>query len=423
MICPTKHNIKEPVLICAVSCVLILLVALQLAWLNQSRNLLCEQFDQNVSQAIGNTLTSFNHKYDTDLELSEFTTCGPTENCKYIEIGQDRLNDGSVSYLGSQLSCSLSCYGMSDDYDLKLMDADSEPIVDLTLFNCSANNTLPKLEEEAYILGVSFTTRNEYIMRQMGWMIASMIAVFLLLAFVLFYILNSLIRQRRITENNIDFFNNTAHELKTPLTNISLALRLLRKKHMSLATNKYAQIINDENEKLASQIERVLYLSRMENGQYTLKKEPLVLQNLLQEVVGHLSLILEEKEGQIHLNLPETECTVEGDPFHLKNVFRNLIDNALKYNINKPFIHITLEEVEEGFRLIFEDNGIGINKQDQEHIFEKFQRVNTGDIREAKGFGIGLSYVKKVVEMHHGIIKVLSELNKGSQFEVFIPTK
>ncbi len=399
------------------------MVALQLAWLNQSRNLLCEQFDQNVAQAIGNTLTSFNNRYDTDLELSEFTTCGPTENCKYIEIGQERLNDGSVSYLGSQLSCSLSCYGMSDDYDLKLMDADSEPIIDLTFFNCSANNTLPKLDDEAYILGVSFTTRNEYIMRQMGWMIASMIAVFLLLACVLVYILNSLIRQRRITENNIDFFNNTAHELKTPLTNISLALKLLGKKHDFLQEEKYAQIISDENEKLASQIERVLYLSRMENGQYTLKKEPLVLQALLKDVLSHLTLIVEEKEGKITLDLPADDCVVQGDAFHLKNVFRNLIDNALKYNINKPSINITVKEVVEGFQLVFEDNGIGINKQDQEHIFEKFQRVNTGDIRAAKGFGIGLSYVKKVVEMHQGIIKVLSEINKGSQFEVFIPTK
>jgi len=231
-----------------------------------------------------------------------------------------------------------------------------------------------------------------------------------------------LVKQKRLTENNIDFFNNTAHEFKTPLTNISLALKLLGNKHEFIREEKYAQIIHAENTKLSSQIERVLYLSRMESNEYVLKKEPIDLKELITDVADNFQLMLEEKSGELFFELPAKEITISGDYYHLSNVVNNLIDNAIKYCDEKPHIILTLIEEKNLVKLNIKDNGIGISPQDQDHIFEKFQRVNTGNIRIAKGFGLGLAYVKKVIELHKGSINVQSDLNKGSNFQLLIPT-
>jgi len=273
----------------------------------------------------------------------------------------------------------------------------------------------------SYAIGVSFDSKDQYLYDKMKSMILSSILIFLLMSGISFFILWSLIKQKRITENNIDFFNNTAHELKTPLTNISLALNLLTRKHKEIKQDKYVTIIKKENAKLSEQIERVLFLSKMESGEYLLKKESINLKTIIQQVVNNMQMIVEENNGSIHFDFPEEDYIVMGDKYHLSNVFKNLIDNAIKYCDKNPKINISLVAEQNGIKVLFADNGIGISKVDQVHIFEKFQRVNTGDIQNAKGFGVGLSYVKMVVEMHKGVINVLSELNKGSQFEVYIP--
>ncbi len=160
----------------------------------------------------------------------------------------------------------------------------------------------------------------------------------------------------------------------------------------------------------------------MESGEHRLKKEVLHVNDVLSEVVDNMQMRVQERNGTIRLELPDHEIEVLADYYHLSNVFKNLIDNALKYCNEDPVITISVMDDKDHVKVLFRDNGIGISKIDQQHIFEKFQRVNTGNIHEAKGFGIGLSYVKKVIEMHKGLINVQSELNKGSQFELLIPT-
>ncbi len=210
--------------------------------------------------------------------------------------------------------------------------------------------------------------------------------------------------------------------MKTPLTNISLALKLLTKKHSAIEGDKYAEIIKAENSRLADQIERVLFLSKMENGEYQMEKETLDLKKLLTDVVEAMSLAVGERNGSIDLDLQGQDYQILGDSYHLSNVFRNLIDNALKYcDKEVPAIRISVSADNSHVKVIVADNGIGISAQDQCHIFEKFQRVNTGNVRQAKGFGIGLSYVKTVIELHKGLVQVKSELNKGSQFQLLIP--
>lgn len=380
-----------------------------------SQSLIEEQFDQNVNLAIGSALTDFNKKYDAELDIDEDQCMD--DNYKYISVDKVYMSDERKSELTESLAFYLSCYGIDDKYNVDIFKENCAPTNDAY---CCSISTKAHCKVD-YQLGVSFVSREDYLYDKMKFMILSSILIFILLSTVSFMILNALIQQKRITENNIDFFNNTAHELKTPLTNISLALNLLRKKYTQIDEDKYTQIIKSENSKLSHEIERVLFLSKMESGEYVIKKEPIHIQKVLHDVIENMSMIIDQKKGNIKLYMPDKAITVAGDYYHLSNVFRNLIDNALKYCDVDPKIDIVLVEADTQVTVHIEDNGIGISKHDQNHIFEKFQRVNTGDVRETKGFGIGLSYVKTVMEMHKGLINVYSELNKGSRFEVVIP--
>ena len=425
--CINNHVLKNwiklnqvPFLFCVVCLALVSLMAFQINWLSTSKKLIEEQFDQKVNMAIGSALTDFNMEHQTKLDIEDVEECVEEDDCRFIELGQKPISEASQNQLEAYLQSYMTCFGIDEKYSVDVFDSTcSVPAQSSNAFSCKVSSPISSKAE--FQLGISFQSRDEYLYDKMKFMILSSILIFLLLSTVSFIILRALVKQKRITENNIDFFNNTAHELKTPLTNISLAMTLLGKKHANVKDDRYAQIIRSENSKLSDQIERVLFLSRMENGEYELNIQSINLKELIQEVVDNMQLIAEQKNGLIQLQLPAQEYQVQGDYYHLSNVFKNLIDNALKYCEQDPVINITLTEEQNHVKVSFLDNGIGISKHDQNHIFEKFQRVNTGDVREAKGFGLGLSYVKTVIEMHKGLINVQSEINKGSQFELLIP--
>lgn len=418
-----KNLLKQhqvPLLFCFVCLGLLSLMAFQINWLSSSKNLIEEQFNQKVNLAIGSALSDFNMAHNTKLDLEELEECREDESCKYIELGKEPISPESQLELEAYLQSYMGCFGIDEKYSVGIFNTSCGPVEETgSSFCCTVNP--PNSANAEFKLGVSFQSRDKYLYDKMKFMIGSSILIFLLLSTVSFIILRALIKQKRITENNIDFFNNTAHELKTPLTNISLALTLLSKKYEELKDDRYAGIIRSENSKLADQIERVMFLSSMENGEYELNKQSVNLKDLVTEVVDNMQLIVEQNKASIYLDIPEEDFEVSGDYFHLSNVFKNLIDNALKYCEKNPVIHIKLLEEQNHIKVSISDNGIGISKHDQNHIFEKFQRVNTGDVRNTKGFGIGLSYVKTVIEMHKGLIQVQSELNKGSQFELLIP--
>ena len=384
-----------------------------------SRQLIEEQFDQKVNLAMGNALADFNNEFKTNLDIDDLQECDDKGEYKVLSLNQRSLSSSERAELKENLSNYMACYGIDEKYSVDIFN-NACPVGEKA-YCCSIKTNNKR--DETYSLGVSFLSRDDYLFDKMKFMTGSSILIFILLSTVSFVILRALVRQKRITENNIDFFNNTAHELKTPLTNISLALNLLSKKNESIKESRYARIIKCESAKLKDQIERVLYLSRMENGEYALKNDPVNLKIVLAEVIDNMQLRIDEKQGKVHLLLPKSDAIVKGDYYHLSNVFRNLIDNALKYCETSPELTIAMKEEGDQIKISIVDNGIGISKYDQEHIFEKFQRVNTGDIREAKGFGIGLAYVKTVIEMHKGFIRVQSELKKGSQFELILPNQ
>ena len=408
---------RVPFLFSIVCLALLALMIFQIYWLQTSRNLIETQFDQKVSLAMGSALSKFHTAHEDTPVSSRRCNSKPTSYLTIFPIENPAFDRNDQQVLEGYIQEYMTCYGINEPYNVEIFNQ-GNPAFNSTY--CCAIGLSGTCDND-YMIGINFTSKDDYLFRQMGPMISSSVLIFLLLASVSFMILWSLVRQKRITENNIDFFNNTAHEFKTPLTNISLAIKLLVNKYESLKEDKYASIIKAENTRLSNQIERILFLSRIESGEYRLRKEVLDIKQILTEVSEGMALAVNEVGGEIRMDFPAHHPKVMGDRLHLSNVFRNLIDNAIKYSNGTPLIEISLTEDEKQVKVFFRDHGIGISVQDQSHIFEKFQRVNTGNLRHAKGFGIGLSYVKTIIEMHKGLVRVKSELNKGSEFQLLIP--
>jgi len=233
-------------------------------------------------------------------------------------------------------------------------------------------------------------------------------------------------RQKKLSDIRNDFINNMTHELKTPISTISLATQILKDPMIEKDNQKlkrYAGIIDAENQRLCVQVEKVLQMAVFDRKDFELKKSSLNVHELLNEIVGNYQLQIHHKNGEIHTNLSAENPIISADRIHLTNVINNLIDNAIKYSLESPVIKINTQNIKNQLLISFEDNGIGIGKDHLKRIFEKFYRVPTGNLHDVKGFGLGLSYVKAVVEKHKGKINVESELNKGSRFDVFLPLK
>ena len=233
-------------------------------------------------------------------------------------------------------------------------------------------------------------------------------------------------KQKKLSHMKNDLINNMTHEFKTPISTISLACEVLRDESIEKSPDllkNYVSIIGQENKRLETMSEHILRSATLENGKLKLHKEPLDINELIKKAVARKQLSVESKGGSISSQLNATHTKVKGDRTHITNVFTNLIDNALKYNLNEPVIQVTSKNLQEGILISVKDNGIGISKANQKKIFQKLYRVHTGNVHDFKGFGLGLNYVKGIVEQHEGRITVESELGKGSIFHVYLPNE
>ena len=209
------------------------------------------------------------------------------------------------------------------------------------------------------------------------------------------------------------------------MATISLASQMLKNEKVIGNRDKilnYSTIIDEENKRLSGHIENVLQAARLDRGEFKLKKEDVNINELLDDICDSLELRIQNEHGELIRHLDAEKSIVKGDLFHLTNAFYNVLDNAIKYKKEDHLkITITTKSTARGLTVIIEDEGIGIGKEDQKKIFEKFYRVPTGNIHNVKGFGLGLSYVKVIMAAHGGEIKVDSEVNRGSRFDIFIP--
>jgi two-component system phosphate regulon sensor histidine kinase PhoR len=256
-----------------------------------------------------------------------------------------------------------------------------------------------------------------------GMLLVSLTLVIIIIS-AFAYSMFTIIRQRKLSELKNDFINNMTHEFKTPISTVSLACQALTDKDVPRSDemyDSYIHIIEDENRRLGVMAEKILQTAILEKGKLNLRLETIDLHVLISEVIKNIAIQVEIRDGAISTSFQAKNAYIKADKVHLANLIYNLLDNANKYSPRKPKIQVSTTDSDTGIIIQVKDNGIGISKINQKKIFEKLYRVPTGDVHNVKGFGLGLSYVKFVVEKHGGAISVESEVSKGSTFSVLIP--
>ena len=263
------------------------------------------------------------------------------------------------------------------------------------------------------------------LLLQKTWII--LLSSFLLIIIVLAcfaYALHIIFDQKKVSEVKTDFINNMTHELKTPISTVSLALEALVNfdvRNNEERSLRYLDISRRELKRLSTMVEKVLNIAQYEKGEITLNKEEHHLNDLIENVTETISMQVQKKNGTLTCNLNAQPDMIFADKVHINNLLYNLIDNSNKYFIDKPEILIVTKTVDKGVSLEVSDKGIGISKEEISRVFDKFYRVPTGNIHNVKGYGLGLSYVKDIVDMHGGKLTITSEINKGTTFIIYLP--
>lgn len=278
--------------------------------------------------------------------------------------------------------------------------------------------------ESNYLL-LYFPDKKQSLFRSLGLMTIASISLTLILILGFIMTIFIIFKQKKLSEIRSDFVSNMTHELKTPISTISLASQMLTDNSIpneSKNVGYLSNIISEESKKLGFQVEKVLQLAIFEKGNLDLKFEICDIHEIVTNVINTFNIQVKHKNGSISSVLKAEVFNIKSDQVHITNVFSNLVDNAIKYCNNNPDIRITTANENSHLIVAIEDNGIGINRQDIRKIFEKFYRIPTGNIHTVKGFGLGLSYVKKIVEEHKGHIDVESKPYEGSIFKIYLPT-
>ncbi len=274
------------------------------------------------------------------------------------------------------------------------------------------------------VLHIYIHEPNNYIISQMGWMVVASIIFTCIIISAFALTIRTMFRQKKLSEVKSDFINNMTHEFKTPLATISLAVDALNNERVICNEEKiryYSGIIKDENKRMNKQVEKILQAARIERQDVKLHLQELDAHEIIRKVAENFSLQIEESNGELLLELHAERFLIHADEVHFNNIIFNLLDNAIKYAREKPRIQVETQTSGSMLIIRVEDNGIGMNKETQIRIFEKFYRAHTGNLHNVKGFGLGLTYVKTMVEAHNGRIRVESTLGKGSTFIISLP--
>lgn len=280
------------------------------------------------------------------------------------------------------------------------------------------------VEDEGYHMAVFFPNQETYIFAQSSGDLLLSVVFILLLLCCFAYTLIVIQRQKKLSVIKNDFINNLTHEFKTPIASISLATSMLKRKNDEVDERKranYLNLIENESKRLEGQVDKVLQIAMIDSGNFSLNKKELDVHEIIHRVVASMNLVVNKRKGEIKLQLNASSAKVMADETHLVNIIYNLVDNALKYTIDVPEILITTGDSEQGIEISIKDNGIGMREEIQKYIFDKFYRAESGNVHNVKGFGLGLSYVKKIIEAHSGKIALQSKLNQGSEFRLYFP--
>jgi two-component system, OmpR family, phosphate regulon sensor histidine kinase PhoR len=278
------------------------------------------------------------------------------------------------------------------------------------------------------LLYVYFPDQQAYILRNMSAMFASS-GILVLVIMICFYVaVSTILKQKKLSDIKNDFINNMTHEFKTPISTIALATDMAQENtssvpvaELSTKIDRYLGIIREENKRLGTHVEKVLQMALLDKGEVKLKQGMVNMHDLIAKVLNSLSVQIEQRQGEVELEFEATDELVRGDEVHLSNVLYNLLDNAIKYSPEALYLKLSTANERNGIRISIEDRGMGMSREQTQRIFDKFYRVPTGNLHNVKGFGLGLSYVKKMIAAHEGTIDVKSQPGQGSVFTVWLP--
>ena len=346
---------------------------------------------------------------------------------------QERID---TNVLDSMIRSELETHGIRTHYLFGVFDRNQQPEI-LTSHSSSQVSTLiddgytvrlfpgDKVASPSY-LSIYFPEQEKYLLSSMWIMLFATAALLVVVMLLFSYSLSTMYKQKKLSDMKSDFINNMTHELKTPISTISLACEALKDPDMVKnqgASGGYVDMIRQENRRLGILVENVLRTSVFEQGKVILNRKRTDVHGLISQVIANMQIQARQRKGTIIANLDAADPIVMVDALHLSNIIYNLLDNALKYCDREPQIEVSTASNHQSFKLIVKDNGIGIARNHQTRVFDKLFRVPTGNIHNVKGFGLGLSYVKNVIEMHEGAVDVQSEPGKGSIFTVTIPNQ
>jgi len=398
----------------------------QVYWVRKAFDIRENQFNHDASAALRNVAN----------RIFEINKTPSTANNPVTQVSTNYF----VVNINSPVDPKMLDFLLETELEKRNITTDFESGVYDCIYKCMANDSdgstgntrmvseasLPKLENvpmDGYYFGVLFPRLEANLISQMGiWLFSS--AVNLVVIFFFVYTIFVILKQRRLSEIQRDFINNMTHEFKTPISTIAISAEVLKDPSIVNTPERllnYTTIIQNENNRLKQQVERVLQMARLDKEEIKLKKEVLDVHDIIQEAVKNISISKTTPNSNIELNLDSPDSKVHADKLHLTNVFFNLLDNAIKYCKETPRIIISTTILNDWLHISVKDNGIGISPENHRKVFQKFYRVPTGNIHDVKGFGIGLNYVKLVMDSHKGRINLASELGKGSTFTVILP--
>ena len=275
-------------------------------------------------------------------------------------------------------------------------------------------------------LVLHFPNQKMYLFKQSTLLAFSSLTFILIIIFCFIYVIRAILKQKKFSNLLVDFINNMTHEFKTPISTISLAGETIKNPAVLNDKNKllrYGNIISDESTRMRNQVEKILQMAALESGEFELNLGHVNVHKLIEEAIEKFTLKIEKRDGKIITKLEASTHLIEADAVHFGNMIYNLLDNAEKYSRQNPEILVTTENLGQQLKISISDNGIGLKPEEQKRIFDKYYRVPTGNIHDVKGFGLGLSYVKLIVNAHHGNINLISVFGKGSVFEIYLLVK
>ena len=418
------------------------LIFFQLLWIKSAREIKEQQLSENISRATAesaeklmmeNNILPNNKKSDllfpADKRPLEFFKHSVLQRFSKEEINdiiRNALNENLMSNVSFEFAIvQNSIMGeeiRSENFFKYALDTVNNFQHVIPLVAASGGNMENMSKEEFLVVIVPH--EQSLVLKEILWFIIGSILFTVIITTAFYLTIRSLLKQKKLSEIKSDFINNMTHEFKTPLATISLAVDALKNEKVSgdkEKTNYFTGVIKEENKRMNKQVEAILQAALLDKKEVQLNLKKYPAHELINIAVNNMRLPVQEKGGQLQINLDAKNQLIMADEVHFINFVNNLLDNAVKYSKENPVIKLTTSNAANQFKIKIEDDGIGMNKETLSRIFEKFYRAHTGNIHNVKGFGLGLSYVKTMVNAHKGTIKAESTLGKGSSFTISIP--